>query len=92
MILTPIVLAGMVLVATNDDSRCGPAEQVQRTMLRQYGELMIGERHDGPTDFLLFASKRGTWTIVRVDFSGKGCIVEAGRDWSVPEFRPEDAS
>lgn len=83
-----IAAAVAMLAATSVEAAptepCVPVAQLNNYLMMRYGEYRIGTRPGTfPYRLWLFASKSGTWTVVKVNGS-EACIIEAGRDWSVP--------
>lgn len=62
--------------------RCGPRADVLEMLAEKYDETRRGVGISGPTQVLeVFASHKGTWTVVVTDPEGRTCLVASGRSW-----------
>jgi hypothetical protein len=62
--------------------RCGPRDDVLQMLAEKYDETRRGVGISGPTQVLeVFASAKGTWTVVVTDPEGRTCLVASGRSW-----------
>ena len=72
--------------------RCGPRADVLDMLAEKYDETRRGVGISGPTQVLeVFASVKGTWTVVVTDPAGRTCLVASGRSWEdLREMLPPD--
>ena len=95
-----VFAAGLSLVGGSQDAHasqiCTQHGEVETHLGKKFGETVTASGFDGAGNFVeVFASKKGTWTIVISVPGGLTCVIAAGEGWEVeddPFPKPELAS
>ena len=80
-------LAALTVIAASPataQSACGPREQLVKLLADQYKENPVGMGLSQPGQILeVFASSKGSWTMVMTMPDGKACMIAAGDNWEM---------
>lgn len=63
---------------------CGDRDKLIAALKQKYDEqpVAVGISTDNTEAFEVFASKKGTWSLVMTTSTGKTCIMAAGHSWT----------
>lgn len=69
-------------VAQAPQQVCGPRDVVVAGLLRKYDESIVGHGISMLGQMMeIFASEKGSWTVLMTPPAGPSCIVSAGQSW-----------
>lgn len=76
-------LAGGVTFANAERAKCGKRDALVTMLKQRFSEVPVsmGVGQKNTTAFEVFASEKGTWTIMMTMTNGMTCIMAAGHSW-----------
>ena len=81
-----VITTGFLLFnspAKSAPPKCYQSGPLKKMLKTQYGEYPVASGMVGPFAIVFYANeKKGTWTIIRFDPRGVGCMVAAGTDFN----------
>ena len=77
-----LVLASSFALPAAAQSACGKREEIVKIIMNKYKEVPRALAIAGQSNLLeVYASEKGSWTILITQPQGSTCIVAAGQSW-----------
>lgn len=91
LVVNVIAATALLLMATSarsQASECRSYRDYRSFLKEKYDETPIGMGLDGTGTkaVQMFASPKGTWTVVVITPQGRACPIAAGTDWEISEM------
>ncbi len=83
--MKPLILFVLVLMAVSSASAqniCAKREEVVERLWNRWQEVLTANGLTNNNQLVeVFVSKKGSWTIIISDPTGKSCVASAGQNW-----------
>tara|TARA_R100000781_G_scaffold18611_5_gene14429 strand:- start:6155 stop:6442 length:288 start_codon:yes stop_codon:yes gene_type:complete len=87
--MKPLIFFVLVLMAVSSASAqniCAKREEVVERLWNRWQEVLTANGLTNDNQLVeVFVSKKGSWTIIISDPSGKSCVASAGQNWTLRE-------
>ena len=82
--LTFFVLFFMAVSSASAQNICAKREEVVERLWNKWQEVLTANGLTNDNQLVeVFVSKKGSWTIIISDPSGKSCVASAGQNWTL---------
>ena len=90
-LLTFIVLFFMAMSSASAQNLCAKREEVVQRLWDKWQEALTANGLANDNRLIeVFVSKKGSWTIIISDPSGRSCVASAGQNWTLRKSESPD--